>query len=104
MPKAEIIGIHVKVTVNSKNGLRRVIFDLKKHTEGDDVTWTISFQLFEREKRTDEFADALGEVNVEVDQQLHKQAEAVAKNQALTQGQAAHVIGPAADDAKAAAA
>ncbi len=102
MPKADIIGIHVQVTVNARNGLRRVVFGLKKDTEGDQVTWTILFQLFEREKKTDEYKDALVDLNVEVDAKLYPQAEAVAKKQALTAGQAAHVIGPAADDAKAA--
>jgi hypothetical protein len=102
MPKADIIGIHVKVTINARNGLRRVVFGLKKETEGEEVTWTIAFQLFEREKKTAEFGDALVDVFVEVDQKLNKQAEAIAKKQALSTGQAAHAIGPAADDAKAA--
>src|SRR5687768_163526 len=102
MPKADIIGIHVKVTINAKNGLRRVVFSLKKETEGDELTWTIVFQLFERAKKSEEFGDALVDVSVEVDQKLHKQAEGIAKKQALTTGQAAHALGPAADDAKAA--
>ena len=102
MPKADVIGIHVRIIVNAKNGLRRVTFDLKKTTEGDEVSWAIQFQLFEREKKTDPYIDALVDVLVEVEQKLFKQAEAVARNQALSPGQAAYAIGPAADDAKAA--
>lgn len=102
MPKADVIGIHVRVTINAKNGRRRVAFSLKKDTEGDEVTWTIIFQLFERAKTSDAYGDPLVDVSVEVDQKLHKQAEAVANKKALTPGQAAHAIGPAADDTKAA--
>jgi hypothetical protein len=102
MPKADVIGIHVRLMINATNGLRRVCFELKKETKGDEVDWTIQFQLFERQNRADPYTDALVDVSVEVDQKLHKQAEAVARSQALSPGQAAHVIGPAADDAKAA--
>jgi hypothetical protein len=102
MPKADVIGIHVRITINAKNGLRRVNFDLKKATEGDEVSWAIQFQLFERERKLDPYIDALVDVSVEVEQKLHKQAEAIARNQALSPGQAAYAIGPAADDAKAA--
>ena len=100
-PKHDIIGIKVKFTLESKNRLRRVVFGLEKDTKGDTVTWTINFQLFEREKKSDAFGDALVDLEVEVDSKLNGRAEAAAKN-GLTPGQAAHAIGPAADDAKAA--
>ena len=101
MSKPQIVALKVKFTLNAKNGLRRVIFGLEKDTKGDEIQWVINFQLFERQKKTDEFGDALVDVDVEVDQALNKQADSVSKN-GLTTGQAAHVLGPGADDEKAA--
>jgi hypothetical protein len=101
-PKRIIVGIKVKFELNSKNGLRRVIFGLEKDTQGDHVIWKINFELFEREKKSDPYGDALINLDVEVDTKLNKKAEDTA-HKGLTPGQAAHAIGPAADDAKAAA-
>ena len=101
MSKPQIVAIKVKFTLNAKNGLRRVIFGLEKDTKGDEIQWVINFQLFERDKKTDDFGDALVDVDVEVEQALNKQADAAAKN-GLSTGQAAHALGPGADDAKAA--
>jgi hypothetical protein len=100
--KRVIVGIKVKFELNSKNGLRRVIFGLEKDTQGDDVLWKINFELFERDKKADPYGDALINLDVEVDAKLHKKAEGTAHN-GLTPGQAAHALGPAAEDAKAAA-
>lgn len=102
-PKRTIVGIKVKFELNSKNGLRRVIFGLEKNSQGDDVLWKIDFALFERAKKSDPFGDALLDMDVEVDTQLSKKAEETA-HKGLTPGQAAHALGPAAEDAKAAAA
>lgn len=101
-PKRIVVGIKVKFELNSKNGLRRVIFGLEKDTQGDDIIWKINFELFERTKKSDPYGDALINLDVEVDTQLNKKAEDTAHN-GLTPGQAAHALGPAADDAKAAA-
>jgi hypothetical protein len=100
-PSHDILGIKVKFTLESKNRLRRVLFGLEKNTEGDDITWTIDFQLLERDNKGDDFGDPLVDLQIEVDSTLNKRAEAAAKN-GLTPGQAAHAIGPAAADAKAA--
>ena len=100
--KRVIVGIKVKFELNSKNGLRRVIFGLEKDTQGDDVLWKINFELFERDKKSDPYGDALINLDVEVDAKLNKKAENTAHN-GLTPGQAAHALGPAAEDAKAAA-
>ncbi|HEX5605189.1 MAG TPA: hypothetical protein VFY96_01665 [Candidatus Binatia bacterium] len=102
-PKRTIVGIKVKFELNSKNGLRRVIFGLAKSSQGDDVLWKINFALFERAKKSDPYGDALLDMDVEVDTQLSKKAEDTAQK-GLTPGQAAHALGPAAEDAKAAAA
>lgn len=97
-----VIGIKVHFVLNTLDGLRRVIFGLEKSTQGTKINWTINFQLFERAKKTDVFGDAIVDVDVEVDTDLHNQAEAVAHQNSLTPPQAAHAAGPAADDQKAA--
>jgi hypothetical protein len=96
-----IVGIKVRLVLNAKNGLRRVLFGLEKDTEGEAVKWIINFQLFEREKRSDEYTDALVSLDVEVDSVLHAKAEIAAKS-GLTPPQVAHALGPAANDALAA--
>ena len=97
--KHTIVAIKVKFELNSKDGLRRIQFGLEKDTAGDTVTWKINFAMFERAKRTEAYTDALVTLDVEVDSKLNNQAENAAKN-GLTAGQAAHALGPAADDAK----
>jgi hypothetical protein len=94
------VKIHVKFTLNTPDGLRRVIFDLEKDTADDGgVTWKITFDLFERAKKTDAFGDAIVEVIVEVDTKLNSKAQNMATN-GMTPPQAAHTLGPAADTAK----
>jgi len=102
-PKRTIVGIKVKFELNSKNGLRRVIFGLEKNSQADEILWKINFALFERDKKSDAYSDALVDMAVEVDTQLNKRAEDTAQK-GLTPGQAAHALGPAAEDAKASAA
>lgn len=102
-PKRQVIGIKVRFELNARNGLRRVIFGLEKQTEGEQIHWEIEFQLFEREKKTDAYGDPLVGLLVEVDTALNSRAEKAAQA-GLTPGQAAHALGPAADDAKAAVA
>ncbi len=95
----EIVGIHVKFTLNTSEGLRRVIFELQKSVDNDIVKWTIDFQLFERAKKTDQFGDALVDLEVEVDAALNDDAESVADD-GLSKKQARHALGKAADTAK----
>lgn len=102
-PKREVVKIHVKFTLNTPDGLRRVVFDLEKDADGDLVTWKVAFQLFERAKKTDQFGDPLVDLLVEVDSRLNKQAEKMATD-GMTPDQAAFALGPAADTAKDAAA
>ena len=94
-----IVGIHVKFTLNTPDGLRRVIFELRKSTEGDKVTWTINFQLFERQKKTDDFGDAIVNLEIGVDSKLNNKAEAMADN-GMNDKQASFVLGPGGDAAK----
>lgn len=97
--KSTIIKIKVNFELNTPNGLRRVNFGLEKDTQGSIIIWKIHFQLSERQKKTDAF-DPIVTLDVEVDKELHPQAEQASKG--LTPKQTAHALGPAADDAKAA--
>lgn len=97
-----VIAIKVHFELITKDKLRRVIFGLEKDTQGTKVIWTINFELFERDKKTDPWGDAMVQVDIEVDRQLHPNAEKMALV-GMTAGQQAHALGPAADDQKAAA-
>jgi hypothetical protein len=97
--KRDIVKIDVKFTLNTPDGLRRVTFELLKDVNGDLVKWTITFQLFERSKKSDPFGDAIVDLLVEVDSKLNSKAEAMADN-GMTTSQSAFAIGPAADTAK----
>lgn len=94
-----IEGIHVKFTLNTPDGLRRVIFELRKTVKEDTSSWSIDFQLFERKKKADPFGDALVDLLVEVDSKLNDEAETMADD-GMTKKQARHAIGKAADTAK----
>lgn len=99
--KSTIIAIKVNFELNTPDGKRRVIFGLEKSTQGNKVIWKINFQLFERDKKSDPFGDAIVKLDVEIDKELNANAEKAATD-GLTPEQSAHAIGPAADDAKAA--
>ena len=102
-PKSTIIKLKVNFELNTPNGLRKVIFGLEKDaTAGNIVKWSIDFQLFERSKKSDPWGDAIVTLNVDVDKKLFPKAEAA--SQGLSAPQSAHALGPAADDAAAAAA
>lgn len=102
-PKSTVIKLKVNFELNTPNGLRKVIFGLEKDaTAGNIVKWSIDFQLFERSKKTDPWGDAIVTLNVDVDKKLFPKAETAA--QGLSANQSAHALGPAADDAAAAAA
>lgn len=98
-PKREVVKIHVKFILNTPDGLRRVVFELEKDT-GDDGTikWKITFQLFERDKKSDPFGDPIVDLLVEVDSKLNAKAQTMADD-GMTTSQAAFALGPAADTA-----
>ena len=98
--KRELVKVHVKFTVNTPDGLRRVTFELEKNTQDDGVVaWKIIFLLFERAKKTQDFGDPIVDLLVEVDAKLNSKAQAMADN-GMTPPQAAFAIGPAADTVK----
>src|SRR6266478_482380 len=79
--KREVVKVHVKFTINTPDGLRRVGFDLEKDTQDDGtVNWKITFQLFERAKKSDPFGDAIVDLLVEVDTKLNNKAQIMADN------------------------
>jgi hypothetical protein len=99
--KREVVKVHVKFTINTPDGLRRVAFDLEKDT-GDDgsIQWKITFQLFEKAKKSDpDFGDPIVDLLVEVDSKLNSKAQAMADS-GMTPAQAAFASGPAADITK----
>ncbi len=96
-----VIAIKVHFELITHDKLRRVIFGLEKDTQGNKVIWKITFQLFERDKKTDPWGDAIVDIEIEVDKELHSKAEKTALT-GMTPGQQAHALGPAADDQKAA--
>ena len=49
-----VIGIKVKFELITNDRLRKVMFGLEKNTVGNKVTWKIDFEMFEREKKTEE--------------------------------------------------
>src|SRR2546421_5030608 len=98
-PTREVSDIKVKITVISRNGLRKFIFELEKTTTGGVAKWTIHFQLFERAKKTDPWGDPIVDLNIEVDTKLNAKAQAMADNN-MSQSQTAYLIGPGADKSK----
>ena len=98
--KSSVIGVKVRFELITKDKLRRVVFGLEKDTEGNVVLWKIDFELFERDKKGDPWAEAVIVLQVELKKALNAKAEKALKG--LTPGQSAHALGPAADDAKAA--
>src|ERR1044072_6992577 len=98
--KATVIKIKVNFELNTPNGLRRVIFGLEKDTQGNVVSSTINFKLFQPAKKSDPFGDALVTLDVAADKPLNAKAEKASKGPSANQ--AAFALGPAADDAKAA--
>jgi hypothetical protein len=94
-----IMAIKVSFELDTEDNLRKVFFGLEKDMKGTDPIWTIHFQLQERETTNDTFTSIVTlDVTID-DQALQPAAEAAAKS-GLTAAQAAHVLGPAADDAK----
>ncbi len=97
--KSDLIALHVRFELMTKSELRQVIFDLTKNVVAEVTKWKIEFTLNERTKKTDPFTQIV-KLLVEVDTKLNKKAQAMA-DVGMTDAQASHAIGPAADDATA---
>lgn len=93
-----VVSMSVNFVVNTTDGLRQVTFGLEKDTTGTNIEWQIHFKLLERAKRTDSF-DLIVQLDVDVKTSLIPQAEAMAHSKPSAD-QAAHIVGPLADDAK----
>ncbi len=102
--KTSIIGIAVRLELNSKDGLRQVIFTLSKDTLPNAVVkWKIGFQLFEKEQKTDPAFIKLIDLTVDVSTQNEAKAAALEQAKQLSAKAAAHALGTAADLAAAGA-
>ncbi len=102
MPSSSLKSISVDIEVMTKDRLRKVVFGLDKATaDSGEVTWTLDFKLFEREKKTDEFGDPLVKLDAVVVRKANfEKAEATAVSGRFTAAQTEHALGPAANDAK----
>lgn len=96
-----IVAIKVNFQLITSDKKRKVIFGLQKNTEGTKVTWVINFEMYEKDKKTDPWGEAIVDVDVEVQKVLHPNAEKIAVK-GMSAGAQAHALGPAADDQKAA--
>lgn len=103
MPSTSTLkSISVDIEVQTTDRLRKVVFGLDKETaDNGEITWTINFQLFERDTKADDFGDPL----VKLDAVLVKAAnfdaaETAATKGSLTKSQAEFALGPASVDAK----
>jgi hypothetical protein len=75
-----IVSVHVIVDVVSKDGLRKFCFGLDKSTDKDDEEdWAIHFDLFERASRSDEFAEAVVHVDLDVKAKNFEKAQLTAE-------------------------
>jgi len=93
-----VVSMSVNFVLTTTDGLRQVNFGLEKDTKGTDIEWQIHFKLLERAKKTDNF-DTIVQLDVDVKTSLIPQAEAMAHTKP-TADQAAHIVGPLADDSK----
>ena len=73
------------------DGLKRMIFGFTKGTSKGLETWTIAFELYTREKKTDEFGDSLVKLDVKVDAKHNKLAEITAAK-GMNRSQVKHAI------------
>jgi len=89
---------HIKITLDTKDGLREITFELQKTTQNGVDKWTLTFQLLERAKKTDPFIKIV-DLLIEVEKKLNPKAQAIANN-SLTKKQAAYLIGPGGDKSK----
>ena len=85
----KILSIHVVVDVMTKDKLRKFSFGLDKSTDDKDVeSWVVTFKLFERDDKKDEFKDATVDIKVDLKTKNFPNAEVTAAkgfNQAQTE-------------------
>lgn len=96
MPAAvkTIKAISVDLEVMTSDRLKKIVFGLDKSTTEESVEWTIDFQLFEREKKSEEFGEPLVKLTIAVKKPNHQTAEETALK-GLNAKQSEHLLGPA---------
>ena len=97
---SNVIGVGVIIEVNSKNQLRQILLGLDKTVEPNLVTWSIKFDLNEREKKADAWATRV-KLNVVVKSINNNLAELASQN-GLTIEQTTYLLTTAVKATKAA--
>ena len=89
--KPQIVVLSIRFELQTRNELRKVIFGLDKGTQGGVVGWKINFELYERQRKADEFVKLI-DLDVEVQAKHNKAAEQTAKK-GMTEPQTRHALG-----------
>jgi hypothetical protein len=94
----QIVALSVKLEVNTPDELKKVIFAITKGTEGDLVTWAVSFEYHERASKTATFVKVV-DLDIEVKTKMEAAVERAA-TKGFTKPQAEFAAGPGASAAK----
>lgn len=86
-------AISVDLEVMTTDRLKKIVFGLDKSVEDDETSWAIDFQFFQRDKKSEEFGDALVKLKIDVKKTNHTAAEATAVK-GLNSSQTEHLLGP----------
>ena len=97
--KRQIVAISVSLKVTTPDQLKKIIFGLTKGTKSGATSWTINFELYDRKKKADSFAEVIAlkiDVNVNSDNLAEETAD-----KGLNRPQVEHLITRAAPAASA---
>ncbi len=95
---SNIIGISVDLEVVAKNQLRQILLGLDKTVDSALVTWSIRFELNERDKKADPWARRV-KLNVSV-KSIHNDLAQLAAQNGLTIEQTTYLLTTAAKATK----
>lgn len=95
---SNVIGISVDFELVAKNGLRQILLGLDKTVEAALVTWSIRFELNERDKKADAWARRV-KLNVSV-KSIHNNLAELAAQNGLTIEQTTYLLTTAAKATK----
>ena len=89
--KKQVVAITVTLEVMTPDMLKKIVFGFTKGAVQGVETWTIDFELYTRDKKSDEFGAALVDLHVEVKTKNQQLAEETALN-GLNRAQVKHAI------------
>lgn len=91
--KKVIVALSVRIDVLNSTKLKKFSFQLDKTTpEADKEKWTILFDLFERDKKSDEFSEPSIHVKIDVSLENVAKTEKTALADDFTVRQTQHVV------------